>query len=146
MTTTLAPSSLLIGVNTASVPDVWADIVHLLEEAMRHGDGRFGLADIFDNLINGCQHLWVTQHRGRIRSMLICEVMRYPRFPVLFVSYMAGSLRDLVLHQAAFEAYYRERGINVFETWGRPGFGRVLGYAPAHVVLRKELSDEARTA
>ena len=132
--------SRLVPVPTEAVADVWPDVVGLVRKAMLHGDGRYGLSDIFDGLTKGPLELWVAEENRRIVSVAVAEAINYPRMRVCYVGYMAGRLRDLIAHRAAFEAHYAGRGCSAIEAWSRKGFSRVLDYEPKHVLLRKRIA------
>ena len=110
-----------------------------LEAALAYAGNSHSLADIWELIKAGKMQLWLADH-----SLLVTEVLEYPRYRAIHFFLGAGRLDELeVLYPAAVNWAVEEQGCSKASLTGRPGWSRSFllrdGWRATHVVMTKDL-------
>lgn len=99
----------------------WTRLAPHLERALVYGGGTHTVADVLDAVARGAMQFWPGE-----RSVLVTEVVTYPRLTAVRVFAGGGDKRELVEMERAVEAWARSIGANRLEGFGRLGWLRAL--------------------
>lgn len=117
-------------------PETRAKARPLIEAALRRGLPTHTADDILDACETGDMQLWCCGE-----SVLVTEIVAFPRATVVRSVVAGGRLRDILTVLPAAEEWARERGCRYAIAGGRRGWGRALGYGSKAVEFVKELND-----
>lgn len=99
----------------------WSVVAPKLEKALEAAGGTHTLADVLAAVERGDMQFWP----GR-RSVLVTELVQYPRLRAVRVFAGAGDLTEMRAMEAVVAAWGREQGCNRIEGFGRIGWLRAL--------------------
>ena len=127
----------MIGVQSKDVPALWPHIRHLVNQALKHGNGEYIEADIFDALINARMQLWWGDE-----TILVTELVKHPQKTICNAFLAAGKMDEIAKALPRIELWAKAQGADMAVVRGRKGWKRALaakGYSETHTVLRKQL-------
>ena len=127
----------MIGVQSTDVPRLWPNIRHLVNAALKHGNGEFEESDIFEALIKANMQLWWGDE-----TILITEIVVYPRKKACIGFLAGGNLEQIKKGLPMIELWAKAQGCEDALIYGRPGWKRAMadrGYVQKQVHLRKTL-------
>lgn len=104
-----------------------------LERALRVGGGTHTPADISAEVAAGRMQAWV-----RNDSLVVTEIVHYPRVAVANIVIAVGALEDVMALQPDIEEFARQQGCNALRMVGRKGWAAVLpkhGWKADHNVI-----------
>lgn len=130
------------GVPSGLVTAVWPGVVHLVEQAAAEWPGDRSADDYLAACRAAAAQLWLVSLAGKLRAVVITEILNFPQHRILIVELMAGEgmdewIGDLdrMLTEGA-----REVGCARIRTGGRKGLVKAavkLGYRQTGIVLEK---------
>jgi len=115
----------------------WTVVAPKLERALEYAGGTHTLADVLAAVERGDMQLWP----GR-RSVIVTELVQYPRLRAARVFAGAGDLDELRGMETAVAEWARAQGCERVEGFGRVGWGRALrgmGYDETRVFAWRRL-------
>ncbi|MBP2311880.1 hypothetical protein [Azospirillum soli] len=93
----------------------------LLAKALEHGGGTHTVDDVWEAIEAGRMQLW----RGQ-RSVMVTEVVQYPRLKAVRVFAAAGDMAEVLEMEEVAAAWGKQMGCQRIEGFGRPGWRRVM--------------------
>ena len=110
-----------------------------IEAALEYAGGTHTIEDVVAEIAAGNMQLWPGQD-----SVIVTEIVRYPRKTVLNFFLAGGKLEELEPMSAAAERWAEtEHGCSSATLMGRPGWQKTFlagrGYVPKLVYMSKEL-------
>ena len=144
MATTLVPGINSVKLNPYEVGEIWNLIAPLLQTAVDHNGGEYGLDEIHVRALNGSVIVWVAYIGQKIYACCVAEIAVYPNMQVYRILLLAGKHFELWSH---FEAYLeedaRKLSCSQIEAICRPGMAAKLypkGYGQTAVIVRKTVN------
>ena len=134
-------------VPTQHVPYVWDDVASMLVKAVVRSGGRFSIDDLYHELLDGTQSLWLALDGDKIIGTATIKVNRYKTGLVtLSYEYLGGEDVRRWMHQAheVMLRYAKEYGCHKIEIVGRSGWKPLLeqlGGRQTNVQYEFELKD-----
>lgn len=121
--------------SATSFLDEWRRAEEFLENALRRGNSRHTLRDIFDAVLAGKMQLWLTA-----RACVVTQVGDYPQEKVLSILWAAGDLANIKEHLSDLKTWACELGCQSIEVPNaRRGWSKIFGWKETGVRLRGEL-------
>lgn len=122
----------------------WPKVLPFIRKALAVDTGRYTEASIFDALHEREMQLWAAidpDDGRRILAICITEIRNYPGKKVGTLFLCAGDgMADWLPHLTEIEAWFKSKGCQESDIYGRPGWAKMLpDYTFARVLLRKEL-------
>tara|TARA_R100001129_G_C5223961_1_gene220510 strand:- start:5 stop:442 length:438 start_codon:yes stop_codon:yes gene_type:complete len=121
---------------------VWDEVEPILGKSIGSAHGRYEMKDIFKEIVNFQQHLWVVFDGRKIIAALTTSFTDYPKKKVLSGNFLGGERimrwRDPMLK--TLESWAKDNDCDGLEMTGRDGFEKVLGpygWTPEYVVFEK---------
>lgn len=128
------------------VPHVWDIAAPMIDEALAYCGGLFVLEDVYHDLLDGEQTLWLALQDGEIIGCTTLSIIQYPRERTLCYKWLGG--KDVTLWLAeghrVCSSYARELGCTRLECFGRSGWKKFLenlGWRQTGVQYEFELKD-----
>ena len=131
----------LLGVDARAVPQAWPVVRPLIEKALEHGGGKWGLHDVLASLLDGSRQLW-TVDDGKPIAAVVTEIRVYPTGAKAAVVFLAAGRRDAdwLDWLETIKAWGRAGGCKWIELEGRRGWQRALpDWSLDRIVMSKEL-------
>lgn len=111
---------------------------HHVEAALEYSGGTHGIEDIAEGLKKGRFQLWPAND-----SVVVTEIIVYPRLKNLHFFLAGGDLDELRLMRPLIESWGRDMGCTRVSLAGREGWSKTFlrdeGYKPKWFVLSKDL-------
>ena len=111
---------------------------HHVEAALEYSGGTHGIEDIAEGLKSGRFQLWPADD-----SVVVTEIIVYPRLKNLHFFLAGGDLDELRLMRPIIESWGKEIGCSRVSLAGRKGWERTFlkgeGYEPKWFILCKDL-------
>ena len=111
---------------------------HHVEAALEYSGGTHGIEDIAEGLKTGRFQLWPAEN-----SVIVTEIIVYPRLKNLHFFLAGGDLDELRLMQPLVESWGKNMGCTRVSLAGRKGWEKTFlkdrGYKPKWFVLSKDL-------
>jgi hypothetical protein len=111
---------------------------HHVEAALEYSGGTHGIEDIAEGLKKGRFQLWPADD-----SVVVTEIIVYPRLKNLHFFLAGGDLDELRLMRPLIESWGRDMGCTRVSLAGREGWAKTFlrdeGYRPKWFVLSKDL-------
>jgi len=133
-----------VKLNPYEVGEIWHLIAPLLQTAVDHNGGEYGLDEIHVRALNGSVIVWVAYIGQKIYACCVAEIAVYPNMQVYRILLLAGKHFELWSH---FEAYLeedaRKLSCSQIEAICRPGMAAKLypkGYGQTAVIVRKTVN------
>jgi len=109
-----------------------------VEAALEYSGGTHGIEDIAEGLKSGRFQLWPADN-----SVIVTEIIVYPRLKNLHFFLAGGDLDELRLMQPLVESWGKDMGCTRVSLAGRKGWEKTFlkdrGYTPKWFVLGKDL-------
>lgn len=137
------------GVPPHLVTALWPSVVHLVERACAEWPGDRSADDYMAACRASAAQLWMVSLAGKLRAVVITEILNFPQHRILVIELMAGEgMEEWVgeLDKVMVEGG-RNLGCARIRTGGRKGLTKAavkLGYRQTAVVLEKDLGDGQR--
>ena len=118
----------------------------MIDSALAYGGGVYSIEDVFHDLMDGEQTLWVAFEGDEIIGCTTISITQYPRSRSLVYKWLGGRdvARWLEEGHRVCSAYAREYGCTKLECLGRSGwkpFLEKLGWRQTGVQYEFELKD-----
>ncbi len=111
---------------------------HHVEAALEYSGGTHGIEDIAEGLKKGRFQLWPADD-----SVVVTEIIVYPRLKNLHFFLAGGDLDELRLMRPLIESWGKSMGCTRVSLAGREGWSKTFlrdeGYKPKWFVLSKDL-------
>jgi len=111
---------------------------HHVEAALEYSGGTHGIEDIAEGLKKGRFQLWPADD-----SVVVTEIIVYPRLKNLHFFLAGGDLDELRLMRPLIESWAKSMGCTRVSLAGRQGWAKTFlrdeGYKPKWFVLSKDL-------
>ena len=111
---------------------------HHVEAALEYSGGTHGIEDIAEGIKTGRFQLWPADN-----SVIVTEIIVYPRLKNLHFFLAGGDLDELRLMQPLVESWGQSMGCTRVSLAGRKGWEKTFlkdrGYKPKWFVLSKDL-------
>jgi hypothetical protein len=111
---------------------------HHVEAALEYSGGTHGIEDIAEGLKTGRFQLWPADN-----SVIVTEIIVYPRLKNLHFFLAGGDLDELRLMRPLIESWGKSMGCTRVSLAGREGWAKTFlrdeGYKPKWFVLSKDL-------
>jgi hypothetical protein len=111
---------------------------HHVEAALEYSGGTHGIEDIAEGLKSGRFQLWPADN-----SVIVTEIIVYPRLKNLHFFLAGGDLDEIRLMQPLVESWGKSMGCTRVSLAGRKGWEKTFlkdrGYKPKWFVLSKDL-------
>ncbi|MGW8181338.1 MAG: hypothetical protein ACWGQW_21615 [bacterium] len=131
------------GIQPEDVGYFWPMVMPLIERVLRKSNGEYLAVDIYERLLDGTMQLWLISEELDLLSVLVTEVLTYPRKRICVMVLAAGEdLEALTGQLEVLEEWALSIGVDELRIAGRKGWKRVLeseGFYEPHVVLSKYL-------
>lgn len=117
------------------------DLPALFDKALAIGGQTHTREDILAGLKDGKLQCWSTDD-----SIVITEVIKYPRKKILHAWIVAGDFATIMAHLPAIQKFAEDNGCSAITTTGRRGFLRRLpefGFKPKLVMFELPLESDA---
>lgn len=128
------------------VPTYWPAVEGWVLDALSHGNGGYGQADVIQGLMAKHMHMFLVMDGETPRAVWIVRLASLPRFMVCELFIVAGSglenWEDLI---STLEDWARSMGCGAMDSQGRLGWraaARRQGYQVSHVTYRKVLGSK----
>lgn len=137
--------TVLVGVLSTELPDVFMQVQPFLEEMANSSSGKYHPGDIAKAIADRNFQLWVAvdPESKVLRAAAVTEIVNFPRKRVCRVLGATGDDFEMwVDHILTMERWSKASGCTSMEPFTRPGWERVLkkhGYRKSHVLLEKEI-------
>lgn len=111
-----------------TLPQVWADLLPEIQEAMKGVAGRIGAGAYYDAVKDGRMSMWVSHEGQDVVAGGLLSVTEYPGEKVLFIELLAGRDLDKWLEtvEPLLKQYKQQVGATTIEALCRPGLTRKL--------------------
>lgn len=127
------------------VEDNWNRIESLLDRTQPYANGEYNLSDVYHGLAEGEYLMWGHVKGDDIVSILVMNVLTFPRKLVMNIMLAAGSEMEksesFYLNQ--IESFAKENDCDAIRLGGRKGWKRELkkfGYTEQYYILEKQLN------
>lgn len=133
----------LVPLPAVVVPDWWPVVRDLVEDACKHSDGKYAVADVLDLLLQKRMQIWVAMKNHEACAIGISELVEFPQIRLCRI--LAATGDDMAMWNGLIEEIENwaiQVGAQGMELITRPGWERVLkkfGYEKTHVQLNKRL-------
>ena len=126
------------------VQDLWFGVRPLIEKPLEHSEGAMTSSDVLRAVITNKFQLWVGFDRDEIDTVLITQIISYPRHKILRIHTWATSTgydfdiwyKDCV---EALESFARYHDCTALEAWCRKGLARKLKWHNEYSVVVKPI-------
>ncbi len=130
---------MIIGIPYTDIDQWWPLVEPFVVRGLEYADGKYAPEDIRRGLDERTYQLWMA---NILDSICVTTIVDYPRKRVCNVLLAAGNRLHRWVDEmdATISAWAKEKGCQSIETYGRPGWERVLkNNRKLHVVLGREL-------
>lgn len=115
---------------------VWAEVAPWIEAAVKRGQGDENPTDVLVAIARGSYLLF--HEPGRFA--VVGQIQRHPQQTIGQILYCGGTgLEDIKTAFDNAKHWCRANGITALRTFGRRGWGRLLGLKEVGVILQGEL-------
>ncbi len=130
---------MITGIPSDQINQWWPLVEPFVARGLEYADGKYSTEDIRRGLNERTYQLWMA---NVLDSICVTTIVDYPRKRVCNVLLAAGNHLHRWVDEmdATISAWAKENGCRSIETYGRPGWERVLkNNRKLHVVLGREL-------
>jgi len=125
------------------IPDIWFKVKPLIDQALDHSIGELHSSDIMKMLLNEEEFLWVGMEDGDIKSVLVSEIINYPRKRILrIIIWTVDQESDFdtwIKYLYKIEDFARTIECSHLEAWARKGLTRKLNWDHEYTVISKPI-------
>jgi len=130
----------LCGIPALNFMYVWEMVEHKILQALKYGDGKFTLQDIFMAIKAKDMQLWViVDNDDYIHAVAVTQIIYYPSKKVMLFVIVSGVKFDNWVHLLPhFILFAKEHDCDSIEFYGRPGWEKKveqLGFNKIHTVF-----------
>ena len=86
----MSPSVSVVLVSPSNLDDAWKSAARMVRLSQKRIEGYEGMADIYDNLANGSQQLWLVKVEDKLKAAMTTVVEQHPRKRILRVLHIGG--------------------------------------------------------
>lgn len=127
--------------NAGDLIEFWPLLVAKLQEGLKYADGKWSLADLYDEILRQDKQLWVVYTQKDILGCVVTEIVKYPQGNRLGIFLLSGVNFD-TWYPLRVEIYLwaKDYGCKVCEFYGREGWARKLkNFTLTHVVMTEDI-------
>jgi hypothetical protein len=127
--------------NSHDLAEFWPLLVGRIQEGLKYADGKWSLADLYDEILRQAKQLWVVYTQKDILGCVITEIVKYPQGNRLGIFLLSGIDFD-TWYPLRVEIYLWAKDYNckVCEFYGREGWARKLkNFTLTHVVMKEDI-------
>jgi len=132
-------------VPTQFIWNVWSEVEPILETAVENSFGRYETNDIYREILEQIQQLWIVQDKNldKIIATITTTITQYPRKKYLSGIFAAGERADEWIEEMMriLDIFGKENSCDGFEIIGRAGWERKLkhlGMTKLFTTLQKD--------
>lgn len=130
-------------VNPEFLPDIWFSVRPLIDKALEHSVGEITSYDILKFLLNGKEFLWVGVEDDEIKSILVAEIVNYPRKRILRIVACSvdndSNFETWSKYLHLVEDFARTSNCSHLEAMVRKGFTRKLNWEHEYSYILKPI-------
>lgn len=116
---------------------VWHEVAPHIQRGLEHGSN-YTLEDVREGLKNKTMQLW-TWRDSIVHAALVTTIQEDDIKYCLYLAVGGSLMREWLPYQRVIESWAREHGCEEMQIYGRPGWGRKLGFKPVWTKFRKAL-------
>src|SRR5678815_5694938 len=76
--------------NAGDLIEFWPLLVAKLQEGLKYADGKWSLADLYDEILRQDKQLWVVYTQKDILGCVVTEIVKYPQGNRLGIFLLSG--------------------------------------------------------
>ncbi len=119
----------------------WRSIKKILQTALPYSGDTWTLESIYKDLKDEYCQLWVAiNDKYEIQAVCVTKIVIYPTGKRLSIVVVAGfNIQEWISYFKAIERFAEDKGCDIIEFVGRPGWERMLkrkGFHKTHIVMR----------
>jgi hypothetical protein len=124
----LSQRLLIVPVRADQIDAVWHEAAPLIRLAQRRIERNAGMADIYNDLIDGRSMLWTIRFEDKLQAVIVTEIAQHPRRRVWRVLMIGGSGMSDWLDDgiAAMKKAAQIAGCSAIEADGRLGWAKIV--------------------
>jgi hypothetical protein len=101
------------------------DVLELLEESARYSNGELTAVDLLDGVFRKVYQLWLGYAGGRVASVMVTELLQYPRKKVCVILAIAGETKRFANTFEVIKQWAAMNGAVELEAYCRPAITRL---------------------
>jgi hypothetical protein len=124
----LSQRLLIVPIRADQIDAVWHEAAPLIRLAQRRIERNAGMADIYNDLIDGRSMLWTIRVEDKLQAVIVTEIAQHPRRRVWRVLMIGGSGMSDWLDDgiAAMKKAAQIAGCSAIEADGRLGWAKIV--------------------
>ena len=124
----LSQRLLIVPIRADQIDAVWHEAAPLIRLAQRRIERNAGMADIYNDLIDGRSMLWTIRFEDKLQAVIVTEIAQHPRRRVWRVLMIGGSGMSDWLDDgiAAMKKAAQIAGCSAIEADGRLGWAKIV--------------------
>lgn len=134
-------------VPTDDIALIWAVVLPRIQSALSHSVGESSPTDWLRCLLHEQAHLWILHSEKQpLAGLVLTQFLQYKSHKTLhLVLAEADDFSVMSPQWHVLEEFGKENDCIAAESWGRPGWAKMLpkaihGFEPAYQVMRKEFT------
>jgi hypothetical protein len=118
----------IVPIRADHIDAVWHEAAPLIRLAQRRIERNAGMADIYNDLIDGRSMLWTIRFEDKLQAVIVTEIAQHPRRRVWRVLMIGGSGMSDWLDDgiAAMKKAAQIAGCSAIEADGRLGWAKIV--------------------
>ena len=118
----------IVPIRADQIDAVWHEAAPLIRLAQRRIERNAGMADIYNDLIDGRSMLWTIRFEDKLQAVIVTEIAQHPRRRVWRVLMIGGSGMSDWLDDgiAAMKKAAQIAGCSAIEADGRLGWAKIV--------------------
>ena len=124
----LSQRLLIVPIRADQIDAVWHEATPLIRLAQKRIERNVGMADIYNDLIDGRSMLWTIRFEDKLKAVIVTEIAQHPRRRVWRVLMIGGSGMSDWLDDgiAAMKKAAQIAGCSAIEADGRLGWAKIV--------------------
>ena len=124
----LSQRLLIVPIRADQIDVVWHEAAPLIRLAQKRIERNAGMADIYNDLIDGRSMLWTIRFEDKLQAVIVTEIAQHPRRRVWRVLMIGGSGMSDWLDDgiAAMKKAAQIAGCSAIEADGRLGWAKIV--------------------
>jgi len=124
----LSQRLLIVPIRADQIDAVWHEAAPLIRLAQKRIERNAGMADIYNDLIDGRSMLWTIRFEDKLQAVIVTEIAQHPRRRVWRVLMIGGSGMSDWLDDgiAAMKKAAQIAGCSAIEADGRLGWAKIV--------------------